>query len=67
MFELTRLQELAGEFMMADEALRKSMLREEALRAKLKRWSQLMQPKRPKQIEVIGRNGDKQIWSLPIR
>lgn len=62
---MTRLQEVSREFSVADEALRKSMLKCEALEAHIKRLLNLMQPKQPKRVEVIGKNG-KEIWSLPL-
>ena len=62
----TRLQQVAWAFIVADEALRKSMLREETLRAHIKRLLYVMGPKQPQRIEVIGQYS-LEIWSLPMR
>ena len=65
MSEKTRLQEVAWEYIILDEALRKAMLREEAANATIKRLKRLMRPAQPKRIVVEGKHG-KEIWSLPL-
>lgn len=61
----TRLQTVAYEFMVADEALRRALLRAEKAEATIARLRRLMQPKQPKRIAVQGRYG-LEIWSVPL-
>jgi len=63
---MTRLQEVAREFSIADEALRKALLRAERAERIIKQKNSLMGVRTPRKLEMIGHNGYLEIHSLPL-
>ena len=63
---ITRLQEVAGEFLRADEALRKALLRAERAERIWRAKNQLLAVRQPRRVWVTNERGERELWSLPL-
>jgi len=62
----TRLQQVAWEFIVADEALRKALLRAERSDSTIKSMQRLCGPKQPRRVWIVNEQGHRELHSLPI-